>query len=58
MCEIKNAEDLADKMHKMYSLSQEQLWQMGKNGRQIVESNFDEKLVIDKYLQSINQINN
>jgi len=42
----------------MYSLAPEQLCQMGKNGRQIVESNFDEKLVIDKYLQTINQINN
>ncbi len=58
LCEMKNAKDLADKMHKMYSLAPEQLCQMGKNGRQIVESNFDEKLVIDKYLQTINQINN
>lgn len=58
LCKMKSSFDLADKMHEMYSLPPDQLWQMGQNGRQMIENCFDENLVIDKYLQTINQINN
>lgn len=50
LCEVKNAEDLADKMKKIYALNNEQLQKMGEASRKKVENEFDEKIVINKYL--------
>ncbi len=55
LCEVKNAKDLATKMEKMMDLSEEQRMQMGKKGREKVLEEFDERIVINKYLQNINQ---
>jgi glycosyltransferase involved in cell wall biosynthesis len=56
LCKMKDAEDLADKMNQMASLNDEQLKTMGLNGRKKVENEFDEKLVIDKYLNTIQEL--
>ncbi|TAE65790.1 MAG: glycosyltransferase family 1 protein [Bacteroidetes bacterium] len=53
LCEVKNAEDLADKMQKMYVLDNETLQKMGEASRTKVEKEFDEKIVINKYLNII-----
>ncbi len=53
LCNIKDASDLADKMQKIQSLKKEELLAMGKNGRAIVEKKYDEKIVINKYIESI-----
>lgn len=56
LCNLKDAEDLAVKMYNMFLLKEEALELMGKNGRKKVELQFDEKLVVDKYMESIRTI--
>src|SRR5690606_4105821 len=53
LCKLKDAEDLAVKMYNMLLLKEEARELMGKNGRKKVEMQFDEKFVVDKYLESI-----
>jgi glycosyltransferase involved in cell wall biosynthesis len=53
LCEVKNSEDLALKMKEMLFLSENQRRTMGKNGRLKMEKEFDENIVIQKYLQAI-----
>ena len=56
LCEVKNASDLADKMLKMYHLSDAELNQMGKASRQLAVDKFDESYVIRKYLDAIKTV--
>ena len=56
LCQVRNAKDLAEKMRWMYSLTPKELERMGAMGRQRVESCFDEKLVIQKYRQAIEEV--
>jgi glycosyltransferase involved in cell wall biosynthesis len=56
LCEIKNANDLADKMTHIFSLDSSSLKKMGDAGRAIVEARFSEKIVIEKYLSSISLV--
>jgi len=49
LCNLKDAEDLAEKMQNMYLLNQEEREVMGLLGREIVENHFDEHKVIAKY---------
>ncbi|KAA5549185.1 glycosyltransferase family 4 protein [Adhaeribacter rhizoryzae] len=56
LCEVRNSEDLADKMIKMYQLPVADLENMGKASRQLAEEKFDERYVIDKYLAAIQAI--
>jgi glycosyltransferase involved in cell wall biosynthesis len=53
LCEEKNAQDLALKMKEMLLLSESQRKLMGQNGRLKMEKEFDENIVIQKYLQAI-----
>jgi glycosyltransferase involved in cell wall biosynthesis len=53
LCEVKNAQDLALKMKEMLLLSDDQRKLMGENGRLKMEKEFDENIVIQKYLQAI-----
>jgi glycosyltransferase involved in cell wall biosynthesis len=53
LCEVKNAQDLALKMKQMLILSVDQRELMGQNGRLKMEKEFDEKIVIQKYLKAI-----
>ncbi len=53
LCEVKNAQELALKMKEMLQLSEGQRRSMGENGRLKMEQEFDEKIVIQKYLQAI-----
>jgi glycosyltransferase involved in cell wall biosynthesis len=56
LCKVRDASDLADKMQQFIALSQEQRAEMGRRGREKVEREFDEKIVIDKYLATIAEI--
>ncbi|NQY54541.1 MAG: glycosyltransferase family 4 protein [Campylobacteraceae bacterium] len=58
LCEIKNAKDLASKMEMMISMTSDKRKDMGKSGRKKIVKEFDEKIVIKKYLQSIKEILN
>jgi len=56
LCKVKDAEDLADKMEKMYLLSEEDRKTMGKKGRQKIIKEFDKQIVINAYLKAIHEI--
>ena len=53
LCEVKNTQDLALKMKELLLLSDEQRRLMGESGRLKMEKEFDENIVIQKYLQAI-----
>ncbi len=55
LCEVKNAHDLADKMEKMYHLEDGQLQRLGEASRTKVELEYDEEIVIRKYLELLNE---
>ncbi|MBX2956364.1 MAG: glycosyltransferase family 4 protein [Cyclobacteriaceae bacterium] len=56
LCELKNADDLAEKMLTLSSLDDNQLMAFGANGRRKMEAEFDESLVINKYLQTLTEL--
>lgn len=56
LCRPKDAMDLADKMRKMLSLQPEERRRMGQAGRKKMILEFDERIVIGKYLQAIRDI--
>ena len=58
LCEARNSKDLADKMEMMINLSDDERKIMGQAGRKKIVKEFDEKIVIDKYLDSIKEILN
>ena len=58
ICKVKSSSDLADKMVNMFSMSKEMRQEMAINGRSKVEDFFDEKIVINTYIESINHIVN
>jgi glycosyltransferase involved in cell wall biosynthesis len=53
LCELKDDDSLAKQMFKMFKLSNEERVEMGREGREKVLSEFDEKFVIDKYIEAI-----
>ncbi len=58
LCEVKSSKDLANKMEMMINLSEDERKVMGQAGRAKIVKNFDEQIVIDKYLESIKEILN
>ena len=56
LCNMADSEDLADKMLKMYQLPVAERKTMGRKGNEKVRSAFDENIVIDKYLKSIDAV--
>ncbi len=56
LVKVKSIEDLTRKLNKMLSLSESQLINMGNESRLLVEQQFSEYLVIDKYLNAIDSI--
>ncbi len=56
LCKVHDKDDLAEKMNMMIKLTGEERSLMGKRGREKMEKEFDEKIVINKYLESINKI--
>lgn len=56
LCKARDAEDLADKMIKMYELTDQERIEMGKKGREKVIREYAKKIVIDAYLKEIKAI--
>ncbi|MEA1954188.1 MAG: glycosyltransferase family 4 protein [Campylobacterota bacterium] len=56
LCEVKDADSLAEQMKKMIFLYDEERLEMGRKGREKVIREFDEKLVIGKYKEAIGVI--
>lgn len=55
LCKPRNINDLTNKMQLMINLNDEKRKIMGENGRKKIIKEFDEKLVIDKYLNVIGE---
>ena len=53
LCQVRDAADLAEKMSQMLLLSSAQREAMGLRGRAKMEAEFDEQIVIDRYLAAI-----
>jgi glycosyltransferase involved in cell wall biosynthesis len=53
LCKPKSPEDLAEKMDSMANFDDATIKKLGENGRQKMEEEFDEKVVIDKYIMAI-----
>lgn len=53
LCKVRDAADLAEKMERMLTLSHDQRAEMGKQGRAKMVAQFDEQIVISKYLDAI-----
>ena len=53
LCRLRDAIDLAEKMEQLVKLTPEARHEMGRQGRQKMEREFDEKIVIGKYLAAI-----
>lgn len=53
LCKVKDPESLADAMEKVILMSPEQRQMMGEAGRVKIEKEFDEKIVIDTYVQTL-----
>ncbi len=53
LCHVRNATDLALKMTKMLELSDDKYREMGKQSRLLAVMKFDQKIVVQKYLQTI-----
>ncbi len=56
LVKVKSIEDLTDKLRRMLSLSEDQLVKMGLESRALVEKEFSEHLVIEKYLEAISSV--
>lgn len=56
LCKVKDAADLAEKMEKIILLSPFERREMGLSGRRKVELEFDERLVVEKYLQAVESV--
>ncbi len=56
LCDKKSAEDLAVKMRQISGADDDTLKEYGRNGRRKVEEEFDEKIVINSYRRSIEEL--
>ena len=56
LCRAADAQDLADKLLIFMALTPEERQAMGQRGREFVEKNFDERLVIERYLEVVAEI--
>ena len=53
LCRVRDADDLADKMRRMANLTPEERAAMGRAGRAKMEREYDERIVIDRYLDDV-----
>jgi glycosyltransferase involved in cell wall biosynthesis len=56
LCKLKDADDLALKMREISTYDDTILRTFGKNGRSKMEAEYDESLVINKYLHALKEI--
>lgn len=56
LCQPRSTQSLLSVIDKMINLSHEQRLSMGARSRELVENKFDEKIVIDKYINAIKEL--
>jgi glycosyltransferase involved in cell wall biosynthesis len=55
LCRMRDYQDLMAKMDKMLHLSEKERQKMGKKGREFMVEEYNEDLVIEKYLQTVKE---
>ncbi len=55
LCELRSTESLAEKLELMIQMTHEQRLEMGRQSRLMIEREFDEQLVINKYLNAVKE---
>ena len=58
LCKPKDYEDLANKIENMINISEGERIEFGNNGRKLIIENFEETIVINKYIEIIKKICN
>lgn len=58
LCKVKDKDDLANKLERMLLLSSKQRAEMGLKGREKMQREFDEQIIIQRYLEVIDGILN
>ena len=58
MVPVKNVEALTQAMQKMHALSPKERQKMGKHGREMALAEFDEPIIIQRYLDIIRRLTN
>jgi glycosyltransferase involved in cell wall biosynthesis len=56
LCEVRNAESLAERLAQMLDMNGEARRAMGERGRQKVAAEFDERVVVEKYKDLIRNL--
>ena len=56
LCQPRDTEDLAEKMERIIRMGSEARQQMGWRGREKMEREYDENIVIQKYMEAIGQV--
>jgi len=56
LCRMKDSDDLAIKMSRMAGMDDDTLRLFGENGRKKMELEFDESIVINKYLETLTEL--
>ena len=56
LCLPRDTKDLAEKMEKIILMSHQQRLAMGKKSREKIEREFDEQIVIQKYLDAVREV--
>ena len=56
LCRLRDADDLADKMLRMIEMDRDRFEAMGQRGREKMVREFDERVVIDRYLGVVGEI--
>lgn len=56
LCNIQDSQDLSAKMMRIAAMSRDELASMGQRGRVKVEKEFDEKIVVKRYLDELSMI--
>jgi glycosyltransferase involved in cell wall biosynthesis len=55
LCKLKDSDDLAEKMKQMSEFEDQKLQEFGRNSRAKMEAEYDESLVINKYLAALKE---
>lgn len=58
LCESRNSESLAEKLFFIFHSSEKELISFGTNGRRLIESSYQENVVLDQYLKDIQHLLN
>lgn len=56
LCRVRSGEDLAERMLQLLAMDSDALRAMGLAGRRLAETRFDERIVIDAYLEALNSL--